>query len=332
MSLLLALGLLLVGTVLLLWGADWLLDGVRELAEELKVSSLVLGIILVGLEPEEMVTGAIASAQGAGHLALGNVVGTNITILTLALGLAAVLAPLVLNSSLRRQAVITTLVSSVPIVLLLLGPLNRIVGVLLLLLFGVYIFVLLRTDRQTLLHLSSEDQDQKDHDVTKSEKSSASTGRLPVQGRHLLTTLAGLVALALGGPAIVRGALLLTESLGLGQDVIGGTIVALGTGSEMIALGATAARKQQTDVLVGGVLGSFAYNLLITLGLAALIHPLPELPLFFRWAVVLMAVAQLLLLALLWRGKIGRVVGALAIIMYVGYLVVALLSGALNSA
>ncbi len=81
----LALGLLLVGTVLLVVGADWFLDGAGDLARALGVSALVLGVLLAGLEPEEMLTAAIASARGAPTLAVGNVIGTNVTIVTVAL-------------------------------------------------------------------------------------------------------------------------------------------------------------------------------------------------------------------------------------------------------
>ena len=84
-TLLLALGLLIVGTLLLVLGADWFLDGAEDLARSLGVSALVLGVILAGLEPEEMLTAAIASARGAPALAVGNVVGTNVTIVTVAL-------------------------------------------------------------------------------------------------------------------------------------------------------------------------------------------------------------------------------------------------------
>src|SRR5437763_10620117 len=91
----------------------------------------------------------------------------------------------------------------------------------------------------------------------------------------LALTIGGLVALSVGGPALVEGALRLASLAGLGEGVVGATIVSLGTGAEMIALGVTAARKKQADILVGGILGSFAYNLLVTLGLTAVIKRLP---------------------------------------------------------
>src|SRR5258708_37047973 len=121
LALFLALGLLAVGTLLLVLGADWFLDGAGDLARALGVSALVVGVLLAGLEPEEMLTAAIASARDAPDLAVGNVIGTNVTIATAALGLSALIFPTVIDPSVRRQAVIATLVSAIPMVLLFLG-------------------------------------------------------------------------------------------------------------------------------------------------------------------------------------------------------------------
>ena len=132
MVVIIALFLLVVGTGLLLVGADWFLDGAGELARTLGMSALVLGVILAGLEPEEMLTAAIASARGAPALAVGNVIGTNVTIVTAALGLSALLCPLVISPAVRRQALIANLVSLLPIVLLFLGVVTQLAGVLLL--------------------------------------------------------------------------------------------------------------------------------------------------------------------------------------------------------
>src|SRR5256886_7132710 len=121
-------GWLANGTALLLVGADWFLDGVGNLARSLGVSALVLGVLLAGLEPEEMLTAAIASGRGAPTLAVGNVIGTNVTIVTAALGLSALIFPMIISVRVRRQALIATLVSVVPVVLLFLGTVTQLEG------------------------------------------------------------------------------------------------------------------------------------------------------------------------------------------------------------
>src|ERR1700676_4919921 len=118
--LLLALGLLTFGTLLLVVGADWFLDGAGDLARAFGVSALVLGILLAGLEPEEMLTAAIASGRGAPTLAVGNVIGTNVTIVTVAWDLSPLIFPMTISVRVRRQALIATFVSVLPVVLLFL--------------------------------------------------------------------------------------------------------------------------------------------------------------------------------------------------------------------
>lgn len=315
LPLLFALVLLLVGTGLLVVGADWFLDGSGDIARDLEVSALVIGVLLAGLEPEEMLTAAIASWRDAPALALGNVIGTNVTIVTAALGLSALIFPLVITPNVKRQALIATLVSIIPVALLLFGVVTQLEGILLLLVFIGYTIFLFRTDREAVKRLAEAEEDE-DDDEQEGQRSSG------FHWKPVLLTLGGLVAMGVGGPAIVEGALRLAQSVGLSQGDVGATIVSLGTGAEMIALGVSAARKKRADILVGGILGSFAYNLLVTLGLAATIHTLPIEPHLILTALPFMIIAHLVLLALIWYGKIPRLMGALLVGVYVAYLIV----------
>jgi cation:H+ antiporter len=318
-ALVIALGLLVVGTVLLLVGADWFVDGAGDLARALGVSALVVGVLLAGLEPEEMLTAALASGRGAPALAVGNVIGTNVTIVTAALGLSALLFPMVIDPSVRRQAVIATLVSALPVVLLFLGTVTQLEGVLLLVVFAGYTFFLFRTDREAVKRIHASEADDIDDDQEKYLRP-----RWP--WKPVLLTFGGLAAMAAGGPAMVEGALRLTQIIGLSQGVVGATIVSLGTGAEMIALGVSAARRKRSDILVGGILGSFAYNLLVTLGLAATIHALPVDPHVTFLALPVMIAVHLALLALIWYGKIPRAMGGLLLGVYLAYLIAVVLA------
>lgn len=320
LALVIALGLLVVGTGLLLAGADWFMDGAGDLARALGVSSLVVGVLLAGLEPEEMLTAAIASARGAPTLAVGNVIGTNVTIKTAALGLSALISPMVIDRSVRRQALIATLVSVIPVVLLFLGVVTQLEGMLLLLVFVGYTLFLFRTDREAVKRLAEADDDDDDHGDLESRS------RLRLHWKPVLLTFGGLAAMAMGGPAIVEGALRLAQSIGISQGAVGATIVSLGTGAEMIALGVSAARKKRSDLLVGGILGSFAYNLLVTLGLAAAIHVIPIDPHVTFLALPVMVIVHLALLAFVWYGKIPRVMGGLLVGVYVAYLIAVVLA------
>jgi cation:H+ antiporter len=324
LPLFLALILLLIGTVLLVFGADWFLDGAGDLARALGISALVLGVLLAGLEPEEMLTAAIASGRSAPALAVGNVIGTNVTIVTVALGLSALIFPMVIDRSVRRQALIATLVSVIPIVLLFLGVVTQLAGVLLLAVFVGYTLFLFRTDREAVKRMAESEADDDDGDDDDGDREKHSHPRL--HWKPVLLTFGGLAAMALGGPAIVEGALRLAQIIGIGQGAVGATIVSLGTGAEMIALGVSAARKKRSDILVGGILGSFAYNLLVTLGLAAAIHAIPVDPHVTFIALPVMIVVHLVLLALVWYGKIPRVIGGLLVAAYIAYLIAVVLA------
>jgi cation:H+ antiporter len=316
----LALGLLLVGTLLLVRGADWFVDGVSDLARLLGVSAVALGAVLVGLEPEEMLTAALASGRGAPDLAVGIVLGTNVTIVTAALGLSALLAPIAIGRAARRQALLATLASILPVALLLSGSVSRLAGLLLLVVFVAYTIVLFRLDPQALAGIAEleEDDDDDDDDVAEAHEQARRPGK---RWRLVGMTLLGLAAMAAGGPALVEGALRLATVVGVGGGIVGLTIVSLGTGAEMIALGISAARKGKSDVLLGGILGSFAYNLLVTLGLAAVVRPLPVSAQVTHFALPFMIAAHLALLGLVvWRGLMGRAAGALLIAAYIAYL------------
>jgi cation:H+ antiporter len=312
-ALLLALGLLLTGTVLLVVGADWFVDGAGDLARALGISALVLGVLLAGLEPEEMLTAAIASARGAPSLAVGNVIGTNVTIVTAALGLSALIFPMGISVRVRRQALIATLVSVLPVVLLFFGVVTQLEGVLLLVVFVGYTIFLFRTDQEAIKRMAEVDEDDDDAQVQ--------PAHFRFQWKPVMLTFGGLAAMAAGGPAIVEGAIRFAQIVGLSQGAVGATIVSLGTGAEMIALGVSAARKKHADLLVGGILGSFAYNLLVTLGLAAAIRSIPVAQEVIFLALPIMVGVHLVLLALVWSGKITRVMGGLLVFVYVAYLV-----------
>src|SRR6266852_3221545 len=199
LSLFIDLALLVVGTSLLMLGADWFLDGAGDLTRALGVSALVLGVVLAGLEPEEMLTAALASARGAPSLAEGLVIGTNVTIVTAALGLSALISPMVIDQSVRRQALIATVVSIIPMVLLLRGVVTQFEGMLLLIVFVRYTIFLLRTDREATKRMAKSEADDDDN------QQSQACPRL--HWKPVLLTIGGLAAMAGGGPAIVEGAL-----------------------------------------------------------------------------------------------------------------------------
>jgi cation:H+ antiporter len=323
-----SLALLVGGALLLIKGADWFMDGIEDVAKVWGISLFVLGVILAGLEPEEMLTAAIASGRGDPALAIGNVLGTNITMVTAALGLSALIFPIILDHSVRRQALTATAISLPPITLLCFGGnITRIAGVCLLVLFIGYTIFLLRTDRSTRERMEALEKLEDDDDDDDDDDSTIAASTTKNVWRPLAFTLGGLLAMALGGPAIVQGAEGLTQTIGLSQQAIGATLVSLATGSEIIVLGVTAARKKQSEVLIGGILGSFSYNLLVTMGLAAVIRPLLVNIHDIAISLSSLVIVHLILLFLIWHGRISRITGVFFLILYAIYLAITLLIG-----
>jgi len=213
-------------------------------------------------------------------------------------------------------------VSIIPVVLLFLGVVTQLEGAFLLVVFVGYTIFLFRTDREAVKRVAEPEGDDDDD----KEQDQHLQARPRLHWKPVLLTIGGLAAMAVGGPAIVEGALRLAQTIGLSQGAVGATIVSLGTGAEMIALGVSAARKKRADILVGGILGSFAYNLLVTLGLAATIRSIPVDPHITFIALPVMIGVHLVLLALVWYGKIPRVMGGLLVGSYLAYLIAVVLA------
>jgi cation:H+ antiporter len=259
-GLVLAAVLIVAGAALLTAGAEAFAEHVGVAASGLGVSVLALGILLAGAEPEEALTAMVASGQGHPALAAGDAIGANLVILTLTLGLAAVVGRLPVSRRAMEYGVSAAVLGAVAVLLLWNGVLSRPEGAVLVLLYvGGVIWVWRREHEPPRIGELSE-LDEQDAD--------ASTGRA------LLLVLAGLLGMVAGGYLAVRGSERLVDVLGIRESAIGLTVLALATSAEMIALVWAARRRGLTEVVVAGSVGAVAYNATVTLGLAALVSPL----------------------------------------------------------
>ena len=307
--------LLAVGAGLLLWGVEIFTESAIDTARALRISTLAMGLLLAGAEPEELLTAAIAAGRDAPGIAIGDAVGTNVTIVGLALGLGALLAPIAVEPKALRHAWIT-LVASLPATLLLLrGGIGRLAGLLLIGLYAGYVWYVIRreripleTEEGTLDELAEELAEPPEQPLWKS----------------LGLTLLGLAMMAGGGHFTVDGARAVAALAGLSETAIGLTLVALATSIEMVVLSIVPVLKGHPELTIGGIIGSYAYNLTLTLGVAALVAPLGVgdepvgLPLAFMLGLLLV------LLLLMRRGRLARPAGLLLLGAYAAYVVTAL--------
>jgi cation:H+ antiporter len=308
LSLVLPVVLLVIGAALLTAGAEGFAENVSGASARLGVSVLALGLLLAGAEPEEAITAMLAAGQGHPALAAGDAVGANLVILTLTLGLAALVTRLPVTRRGLEYGVAAAVVGAVAWLFLLNGVLGRREGLVLVLLYvGGVVWVWRRERRPPVIGEMAELDDL-----------DPGSGTEEATGRALLLVLLGLLGMVAGGALAVRGAEGLVGVLGIGESVIGLTVLALATSAEMVALVWAARRRGLSDVVVAGTVGAVAYNATMSLGLAGLVNPLG---LGRHNPIIAVAGATAVLPLVLFAGRhsgvLPRTVGALLVLSYV---------------
>ena len=261
MMLLSVLGLV-VGLVLLTVAADQFVLGAARVSARLRLSAVVIGAVVIGFgtSAPEMVVSGIAAGQGHLDIAVGNIIGSNVANLSLILGIVALLIPVTVRSpTLRREAPIS-LGGTVLFALLVQGGLSRLDGVVLALGMAVALTLVLRGSRTPDPDMSREVEEYL-HDATPS-----------VRGEVVRVVL-GLVGTLAAAQLLVVTASDLARRVGLSEGFIGLTIVAIGTSLPELATSVQAARKGETDLIIGNLLGSNLFNSLAVSAVAALAGP-----------------------------------------------------------
>lgn len=307
------LGLIAAGLALLFFGGEGLVRGSVCLARHFGLSSLFVGIVIVGFGTSlpELAVSAKAALRGSSDIALGNVVGSCIANVLLIIGLASVMAPI---QEVRRAAIRDTLTMTL-VAALLFGlvraeTVGRIAGATMLFLLVVYVvgsywLELRRNDKPTV------------HEQEAEEFLDIRLRRPWIAG---LATVAGTALVILGAELLVSGAVATARSVGVPEAVIGLTVVAVGTSLPELATAIVAAVRKHTDVVLGNVIGSNIFNVLGVLGTTALITPIEVSGRFRDFDVPLMGGISLCFLALLAVARrIGRVYGAIMVGWYIAY-------------
>jgi len=298
-----------VGVVAIVWGAETFAKHLAVASATLGVSTFALAVLLAGAEPEELATAVTASLRDAPGIALGDVVGANIAICLVALGIGAVVAPLPFDRGVRRYAIAGLPAGGLAGAFVWDGDVTRIEA---LLLVGVYIvfvatiWVLER--RPPVLGETAE------LEAALVDGRSPGTRRV---GRELVLVVLGVVAMAGGATALVEGVTRLS-GVEATQTRLGLTIVGFATAFELVVLAWSAARRGVTAAVVAGVVGSFTYNVTMTLGAGALARPLRVTDahmLHGPWLLMLTALALVITLA--WRSqRLDRRAGIACLVLY----------------
>ncbi|MDD2786222.1 MAG: calcium/sodium antiporter [Patescibacteria group bacterium] len=303
-----------IGMVLLLKGADWLVDGSSALAKRLKISDIVIGLTVVafGTSAPEFVVNLVSSWQGHTQLAIGNILGSNIANMLLILGVAGTIYPLTVKRqtiwkeipfSLLAALVVWILANDVLLDHAGLSALSRIDGLILLCFFVIFLYY--------VVNVALSSKFEKADDIKSISL-----------GKSFGLTLIGLIGLTLGGKLVVDQAVSMATALGISQSIIALTIVALGTSLPELLTSAIAAYKHKSDIAIGNVVGSNIFNIFWVLGVSAVIRPLPFDP-ASNIDVLVGVGASALLFAFMFIGKrhvLQRWQAGLFVALYMGYL------------
>lgn len=310
--------LFVVGFVLLIAGADFLVNGASSIAKRNRIPELVIGLTIVsfGTSMPELIVNLLASFDGSSEIAIGNVFGSNIANVLLILGVAALIKPLPIQKSIYFTEIPISLVATFMVGFLanaaLFDPngglaLSQLDGIILLFFFGLfmaYIYVISRT-KQEMGELTDSEID------------------VMPKMKSILYIIGGSVGLFLGGMWVVDGAIQIATDFGLSQTFIGLTVVAIGTSLPELVTSAVAAKKGQADMAVGNVIGSNIFNLLWILGLSASINPLPFDIVTNTDILMVIAASTLLIFAVIIgkKPRIDRWEGAVFVVVYISYIV-----------
>lgn len=270
MDLLLSLVLLIIGFVVLIKGADFLVDGASAVAKKFDISDIIIGLTIVsfGTSAPELVVNIAAAWGGKNEMIIGNVLGSNIFNTCLIIGVAGMIYPL----AVQRATVLKELPFSILIVVLMFilandqlirgeaNVISRIDGVVFLALFIAFLFYIYKSSKKKDMAGIEEEVDAIEY--------------MPID-KSVFFVVGGMIGLVLGGKLVLDNAIIFAQYFGMTERVIGLTVIAIGTSLPELATSVVAALKKNSDIAVGNVVGSNIFNILLVLGVSATIAPTP---------------------------------------------------------
>ena len=304
----------LVGLILLIWGADRFVHGAAAIARNLGVAPLMIGLTIVSFATSapEILVSAVAAVRGEPDLAVGNAIGSNIANIGLVLGVVALIRPIELKSAtLRREMPALLAVSLLTVALFLDSYLSRVDGLVLLTGLIIVVIWLVRLG----LRSSASDPVQQDFEAEIPDD----LGMLWA----VIWLVVGLASLLFGADLLVDGAIDIARVVGVSEVVIGITLVALATSLPELAVSAVSALRGEYGLAIGNIVGSNIFNLLAVIGVAASIQPAVLPPEVLSLHIFVMVAFTLVLFAMTYeydgRGAISRFEGFALVTAFVAY-------------
>ena len=293
-----------LGTILLYFGADYLILGSKSIASKFKIPPIVVGITLVafGTSLPELIVSIIAILKGESGIVIGNVVGSNIANIGLVLGVTAILTPIVFSfKKISFDLYFLIVITFLPLLFIYLGELVLWQGICFLLLLGGYCW-----------HLFN-----KDHEYDENHSDENLSDGLTIS----IKIIFGIIGLGFGAHIFVLGAKGIAIALGVSSLVIGMSIVALGTSLPELAASLAAAKHNEKDFVIGNIIGSNIMNIIAVLGFTLLIHPISvEFTEVFMHGIFMVTLTLGLFFILKFRGGITKSSAGILLLIYIIFL------------
>lgn len=296
---------MIAGIALVLWGADRLTDGAVAIAERMHISQMVIGLTIVamGTSMPEFFVSFMSALKDTPDMAVGNVVGSNIFNTLLIVGCAALVTPIMILPATVKKDIPFAMVASVALLLMCLdGNISRIDAVVLLGLFAVFMYITLKGAKENEQPM---------------QQTSAKGGK-PFMS--VVWIVVGLVCLVFGSNLFVDAATVIARQLGVSDAVIGLTIIAGGTSFPELATSVVSARKGQSGIAIGNVLGSNVFNILLILGITGVMSPMTLQGITTVDLTMLVVSMVMLWLFSFTKYTLARWEGALLTIVFIGYM------------
>lgn len=296
---------MIAGIALVLWGADRLTDGAVAIAERMHISQMVIGLTIVamGTSMPEFFVSFMSALKDTPDMAVGNVVGSNIFNTLLIVGCAALVTPIMILPATVKKDIPFAMVASVALLLMCLdGNISRIDAVVLLGLFAVFMYITLKGAKENEQAM---------------QQTSAKGGK---SFMSVVWIVVGLVCLVFGSNLFVDAATVIARQLGVSDAVIGLTIIAGGTSFPELATSVVSARKGQSGIAIGNVLGSNVFNILLILGITGVMSPMTLQGITTVDLTMLVVSMVMLWLFSFTKYTLARWEGALLTIVFIGYM------------
>lgn len=303
--------LLIIGFILLIKGADYFVEGSSNLAKALKIPTLIIGLTVVafGTSAPEAVVSIIASTKGSNEIALSNIIGSNIFNLLAVLGISAIVKGLKANRQIITKDFLFSILATFILIALMfdkflsgdkLNIITRGEGLVLLSILVLYVYSLI---------------------LTASKEKKLIKEKHKLTPKDILMLVLGILAVILGGELVVKSSQQIALNLGISETLVGLTIVSIGTSLPELVTSIVAAKKGETDIALGNVIGSNIFNILFVLGISSTLSPILVNSQSLIDVLILLGITIICYIFTIYNQRIGRTKGIIMAITYLIFMI-----------